>query len=685
MIVFRTGFDMDPFVITAFSKNIFRTKWLRHNLNPVYNEKFLFEVGAFESNYDLVFKVVDHDKMSLNDSIAVGSFNVQSIINSSAQVDPETGLYSFNIETSSPSQDTSSKAEDSPTVQKIADDFSSAVGKDLRTDIIEQIIPLTLCCKHDFSTPRDVKLSFKAMFFPIAALRQKFWRVMLAQYGDIEDGHIGKLGMYAVLDTLGSNIPNSMVDDIYTELSSKNHDDTSDSITVDEAVICLERLVDLVCHQDQQATQTPQSPSSNEESGPGTPTQTSDQYEDSEDSRNFPSKLYLVYLSNCPLCLKFKLSKVNQQKATVHLATCASHDWKRVDRLMMTSYVSLNQAQRRWFSKAFAKVVYGSSKVGSTSATTLVQNRQTGQIQEEKMNAYVRIGIRLLYRGIRNRRIEGSKVKKILRSLTLKQGMKYDSPISVKEIKPFIRFFDLNMNEVDMPVGGFKTFNEFFYRKLKPGSRPCAFPDNPDILVSPADSRIVAYECIEKATTYWIKGTEFTVERLLGYSNEAQRFVGGSICISRLAPQDYHRFHSPVNGCIGPITKIEGQYYTVNPMAIRSYLDVFGENVRVLIPIDSNEFGKVMLVAVGAMMVGSTVLTVDEGKIVQRSDELGYFKFGGSTVITLFEPNVTSFDEDLLRNSKTKIETLVKMGERIGQKIDPNKPTDAEDHSKSDS
>lgn len=73
------------------------------------------------------------------------------------------------------------------------------------------------------------------------------------------------------------------------------------------------------------------------------------------------------------------------------------------------------------------------------------------------MNAYVRIGIRLLYRGIRNRRIEGSKVKKILRSLTLKQGMKYDSPISVKEIKPFIRFFDLNMNEVDMPVGGFKT------------------------------------------------------------------------------------------------------------------------------------------------------------------------------------------------------------------------------------
>ena len=96
----------------------------------------------------------------------------------------------------------------------------------------------------------------------------------------------------------------------------------------------------------------------------------------------------------------------------------------------------------------------------------------------------------------------------------------------------------------------------------------------------------------------------------------------------RLAPQDYHRFHVPVDGTIGEITAIEGQYYTVNPMAIRSALDVYGENVRVLVSIHSPIFGLVMVVCIGAMMVGSTVITVEEGQQVNRTDELGYFKFG---------------------------------------------------------
>jgi phosphatidylserine decarboxylase len=116
------------------------------------------------------------------------------------------------------------------------------------------------------------------------------------------------------------------------------------------------------------------------------------------------------------------------------------------------------------------------------------------------------------------------------------------------------------------------SFNEFFYRKLKPEARPCTAPDNPAIVVSPADCRSVVFNEIDKATKVWIKGKDFNMKRLLGaaYPDEAAKFEGGALGIFRLAPQDYHRFHVPVDGVIGEPKAIEGQYYTVNPMAIRS-------------------------------------------------------------------------------------------------------------------
>jgi phosphatidylserine decarboxylase len=116
------------------------------------------------------------------------------------------------------------------------------------------------------------------------------------------------------------------------------------------------------------------------------------------------------------------------------------------------------------------------------------------------------------------------------------------------------------------------SFNEFFFRKLKPGVRPCTAPDNSSIAVSPADCRSVVFNKIEKATEIWIKGRDFTVRRLLSpvYQDEAAKFEGGALGIFRLAPQDYHRFHIPVDGVLGEPKEVEGQYYTVNPMAIRS-------------------------------------------------------------------------------------------------------------------
>ena len=217
------------------------------------------------------------------------------------------------------------------------------------------------------------------------------------------------------------------------------------------------------------------------------------------------------------------------------------------------------------------------------------------------------------------------------------------------------------MSEVLRPIEQFKNFNEFFYRQLTPNARPCSAPEEPKIVVSPADCRSVVYDRMDDATDIWVKGREFSVERLLGdaYPEDVKRYKNGGLGVFRLAPQDYHRFHIPVDGVMGTPKTIEGEYYTVNPMAIRSALDVYGENVRVLVPIDSVAHGRVMVICVGAMMVGSTVITRKPGEKVARGEELGYFKFGGSTLLVLFEEGVISFDSDLVENSKGPLETLV--------------------------
>jgi len=133
---------------------------------------------------------------------------------------------------------------------------------------------------------------------------------------------------------------------------------------------------------------------------------------------------------------------------------------------------------------------------------------------------------------------------------------------SVRRSKPLSVFYQ-QAHQRPLPT---ETFNEFFYRKLKPSARPVEKPSDPYRLVSAADCRFMSFTTVDDATRLWIKGREFTVARLLGdaYKDQAERYVGGALAIFRLAPQDYHRFHSPVEGRIGPMTYIAGEYYTVN-------------------------------------------------------------------------------------------------------------------------
>jgi phosphatidylserine decarboxylase len=192
------------------------------------------------------------------------------------------------------------------------------------------------------------------------------------------------------------------------------------------------------------------------------------------------------------------------------------------------------------------------------------------------------------------------------------------------------------------------------------------------VLSSPADCRLTVFPTVDLAKKYWIKGNGFTLAALLGSDKLASQFEGGSIVIARLAPQDYHRWHSPVTGKVNSITDIPGTYYTVNPQAINEAgtLDVFCENKRSVMMIQRSGTGSpVAVIAVGAMLVGSIRYNpgIQVNAEVRRGQCLGAFLYGGSTVIAVFPKAEAALDDDLVRNSTEQVcETLVRVGDRIG-------------------
>ncbi|KAL4078811.1 phosphatidylserine decarboxylase-domain-containing protein [Scleroderma yunnanense] len=312
--------------------------------------------------------------------------------------------------------------------------------------------------------------------------------------------------------------------------------------------------------------------------------------------------------------------------------------------------------------------------------------RGTNQRFFESMPIYARLGMHLLFCGHEQvKLLEGSKhVEDILKDGSIREGKIYDSPESVENIPSFIKTYNIQLDELLEPdIRKYNTFNEFFYRKLKKDARPVENPDDPKGFCSAADSRLVVYQTVDLAEKFWIKGDEFSVPSLLGLDPtdpHCQSLSGGSLAIFRLAPADYHRFHSPADGTvISEPRDIPGQYYTVNPQAVNEpKLDVFTRNKRSVLLLE-HEISKqpVAIVAVGALLVGSIVWTHD--KQVKRGDEIGYFAYGGSTLVVVFPPGVIEFDDDLVKNStgaspvaagKGGLETHMKVGYSLGKMRD---------------
>jgi phosphatidylserine decarboxylase len=294
----------------------------------------------------------------------------------------------------------------------------------------------------------------------------------------------------------------------------------------------------------------------------------------------------------------------------------------------------------------------------------LVYNRQSKVLEEEEV--LERRLINLFYGTYLGRCFCELFLK--WRPLSNLYGRLQNQPRSLRKIDRFIEKCRINTDEIDVPQGGYRCFNDFFTRKLKAGRRSI-HPD-PCTLISPADSRLLAYS-MEDNAVYPVKGVTFTVEELIADRPTASAYNGGLCLVFRLAPSDYHRFCYIDDGEHEAVNSIDGNLHSVNPVAIRSSLKIFQKNYREYCILKTKNFGEVIEIEVGALLVGKIHQNLRGGGHFFRGQEKGYFEFGASTIIMVFRSSVVVIDEDVAEYSRRGIETRVQYGSAIGKSTLP--------------
>jgi len=544
--VTKTGFDMDPFVVTSLGKKTYRTRVVNHNLNPVYDEKLVFQVLKSELSYSVAFTVVDRDKFSGNDFVGTALLPVDKVRALAPEADPETGLYRLPDPDASPetrrrrwrvpiSRSSSqsnlagrlSRTSSQTNLHKLAKSSSNtglsqlsgggnggngggpprpglmrqdsdsslfleglhsrpaptsvpsnvsvlstasttvapheeAVTDESSTGLFDYDLPLELKNKSRWEDKHNPTLHVRAKYLPYRALRQQFWRAMLRQYDADESGKIDRVELVTMLDTLGSTLHNRTIDGFFRRFREENNaggGEAGEILTMDQAVICLEEQLmrSVATHRDYDTGRGGNAPlgrvvgpiggSSPEDSpaggtpylgprsgGTGTaagagsiPVLEVSDLSDAGGNGNGGAAVaeepelreeaeegeeHVVEIHECPICHLPRLTRgrrTTDADIITHIATCASSDWRAVNNLVMAGFVTTSQAQRKWWSKVITKVSYGGYRLGANSANILVQDRVTGVILEERMSVYVRLGIRLLYKGLKASSMEGKK------------------------------------------------------------------------------------------------------------------------------------------------------------------------------------------------------------------------------------------------------------------------------------
>jgi phosphatidylserine decarboxylase len=309
-------------------------------------------------------------------------------------------------------------------------------------DMLPYEIPLELKNRERWEDKHSPYLYINAKFLPYRALRQQFWRAMLKQYDIDESRRVSKIELTTMLDTLGSTLRTSTIDSFFDRFAEENGQSDNFDLTFDQAVICLEDQLEKIVQQKslgerllglakQSQTSTVDNgedsfknsprpedayhPSANEKAGqPAVPAievgfldavEEEGSYLDEHDLGDDEGDEHVIEIRECPICHQ-PLKHRTDADVITHIATCASSDWRQVNNLVMGGFVTASQAQRKWYSKVMTKVSYGNYRLGANSANILVQDRLTGQINEERMSVYVRLGIRLMYKALGNREME---------------------------------------------------------------------------------------------------------------------------------------------------------------------------------------------------------------------------------------------------------------------------------------
>ena len=292
-------------------------------------------------------------------------------------------------------------------------------------------------------------------------------------------------------------------------------------------------------------------------------------------------------------------------------------------------------------------------------------NREAGKLEEEKV--YGDGAVKWMYQTSSGRLLTKLLIKA---PVSVGYGALQGMGFSKGKVPSFVKQFDIKMDEY-LPEEGrtesdpYSSFNKFFIRRFKDGLRP--FESTPELMPAFSEARYFGFESMNDSQTVPVKGKYLGAEALLSSEKWTEVFKDGPLLLARLCPVDYHRFHYPDNGKVLDYYKVKGKLHSVNPIALKEYADVFASNVREVTILETENFGKLAYVEVGAMMVGKIVQSGNL-KEFNRGDEKGYFLFGGSTVIVLGEKGKWKPDQDILDYTAKGFETYLKLGNRLASK-----------------